>query len=226
MGIRENYLRVRKDVDRIAAACGRRPEEIQIVAVSKTHPSQVIQDAIQSGLTLFGENRIQEARLKIPDLSGDFTFHLVGHLQSNKAREAVKLFDLIHSLDKAGTAEAVNREAEKVGKIQKVLVQVNTSAEESKSGIEPEAAPGLCGDILQMKNLELQGLMTIGPLTGDELRIRQSFILLRDLLGQVNTTYGIALKELSMGMSSDYRMGVEEGATLVRIGSAIFGVRI
>lgn len=204
---------------------GRTPGEIRIVAVSKTFPAGTVQHAIDDGIFLFGENKVQEAKSKIPVLKGSFDFHLVGHLQSNKAKDAVVLFSLIHSIDKFSTAVKVDQEAAKTGKIQKILVQVNTSEEASKSGIDAENSIELCRQIISLRNLELLGLMTIGPLGGDDRAVRSSFISLRNLLAEVNTFLGLELKELSMGMSSDYIIAVEEGATLLRIGTSIFGGR-
>lgn len=225
MSIIENYNKIREEIKNIPGKTGADHDDIKIVAVSKTFPATVIQQAIDQGLALFGENKIQEAKQKIPELKGGFTFHLVGHLQSNKAKEAVQLFDLIHSIDKFSTAEKVNAEAEKINKTQKILIQVNTSAEDSKSGTETENAVNLIKDILTLRNISILGLMTIGPFTDDKNRIRQSFGMLRELLIEANARLGTDMKELSMGMSSDYKIAVEEGATLLRIGSAIFGHR-
>jgi PLP dependent protein len=225
MSIIESYTRIEKEIAAIAAASGRSPGDIRIVAVSKTVDESVVQEAIDAGIRVFGENKVQEAKRKIPGLRGDFTFHMVGHLQSNKAREAIQLFDLIHSIDKVDTAAAVDREAGRIGKKQKVLIQVNTSGEESKSGIEPWSARDLATRVIDLKNLELIGLMTMAPFTDDEGVIRKTFSAARRLLEEINGSLGLALAELSMGMSSDYRIAVEEGATLVRIGTAIFGNR-
>jgi hypothetical protein len=220
------YKRLCDVVAQTAERAGRNPDDIRIVAVSKTVPVAAIQGAIDAGIALFGENRVQEAAAKIPQLKGDFSFHLVGHLQSNKSKEAVRLFDLIHSIDKASTAHKLNEEAAKIGKTQKVLVQVNTSGEATKSGVLPDDAKALCESIVQCGNLELCGLMTIGPLTDDEHAVRQSFHMLRELRDSINRSLGIAMKELSMGMSSDFAIAVEEGATMVRIGTKIFGARV
>jgi pyridoxal phosphate enzyme (YggS family) len=219
------YKRLCDIVAQTADRAGRNHDDIRIVAVSKTVPVDVIQSAIDAGIVLFGENRVQEAAAKIPQLRGDFSFHLVGHLQSNKSKEAVRLFDLIHSIDKASTAQKVNEEAAKIRKSQKVLVQVNTSGEATKSGVVPEEAKMLCEAVLQCGNLELCGLMTIGPLTDDEHAVRQSFRMLRELRDFINQSLGIAMKELSMGMSSDFTIAIEEGATMVRVGTKIFGAR-
>ncbi len=225
MSYKEKVDRIRAEIDAIARACGRDGRDISIIAISKTFSADTVQKAINEGIRVFGENRIQEAKAKIPGLHGEFSFHLVGHLQSNKARDAVGLFDLIHSIDKLSTAVVVDTEAGRINKVQKILVQVNTSGEESKSGTGTGEAPGLCRGILGLRNLELLGLMTIGPLTGDEARVRASFRELAGLLKAINAGLGTTMRELSMGMSSDYRIAVEEGATMVRIGSAIFGAR-
>ncbi len=221
----QNYSHIRNSIDDRARAAGRSPEDIRIVAVSKTFPPDSVQAAIDQGIRLFGENKVQEAKGKIAALSGDFRFHLVGHLQSNKARDAVRLFDLIHSIDKVSTAHKVGEEATRINKTQKVLVQVNTSGEDTKSGIDPADALELCREIPTIAGIELVGLMTIGPLEGDEKAVRASFALLRTLRDDIVKRLGIGLDELSMGMSGDYLAAVDEGATLVRIGSAIFGRR-
>lgn len=225
MSIIENYKKIIQEIKDIAAASGRGKEEIKVVAVSKTFPSDIIQDAIDSGIRLLGENKVQEAKAKCTELKGDYSLHLIGHLQSNKAKDAVKLFDVIHSIDKLSTAVKVDKEAGKIDKIQKILIQVNTSGEDTKSGIQPEKTAGLFTELLKLQNIELLGLMTIGPFTSNEVNIRKSFRLLKDLLNEVNSGNKCELKELSMGMSSDYRIAIEEGATILRIGSAIFGQR-
>ncbi len=225
MSIIDSYTRIEKEIAAIAAASGRSPGGIRIIAVSKTFDESIVQEAIDAGIRVFGENKVQEAKRKIPNLRGDFIFHMVGHLQSNKAREAVQLFDLIHSIDKLETAVAVDREAGRIVKKQKVLIQVNTSGEESKSGIAPSSARDLADRVMELKNLDLHGFMTMAPFTNDEGVIRDTFRAAKRLLEEINGSLGLALAELSMGMSSDFRIAVEEGATLVRIGTAIFGHR-
>jgi PLP dependent protein len=225
MSIFENYRKICEDVERISASMGRNPGSIKIVAVSKTFPPEAVQEAIDHGISLFGENKVQEAKQKTAMIKGDFAMHLVGHLQSNKVKDAVKIFDIIHSIDKISTALKTDEEANKINKIQKILVQVNTSGEESKSGIEPDGTINICKNILSLRNAELIGLMTIGPLTEDANSIRSSFRMLKILLNETNAKLGLNMKELSMGMSSDYKIAIEEGATLLRIGSAIFGQR-
>ncbi len=225
MSIIDNYTRIEQEIQKIASSAGRDHEQIKIVAVSKTFPANIVQEAIDSGIMLLGENKIQEAKGKIQELNGKFSLHLVGHLQSNKAKDAVNLFDVIHSIDKLSTAEKVNNEAQKIGKIQKILIQVNTSGEETKSGVESEEAIDLCKEIMELCSIEVLGLMTIGPLTNDEHSIRGSFKMLKSLLDKINSKLEVKMRELSMGMSSDYAIAIEEGATMVRIGSVIFGQR-
>ena len=168
----ENYNRIIEEIKRIASTAGQNYEQIKIVAVSKTFSANIVQEAINSGIEIFGENRIQEAKSKIQQLQGNFLFHLVGHLQSNKANDAVKLFDVIHSIDKLSTASKVNNEAKKIGKIQKILLQINTTGEDTKSGVEPEGIFDLCKDVMALENIKILGLMTIGPLTPQKTKIR------------------------------------------------------
>lgn len=223
--IKDNYDRICELAAKAAEGCGRSAAEISVLAVSKTFPPEAVQLAIDGGLRLFGENRVQEAQRKIPLLRGDFEFHLIGHLQSNKAKAAVSLFALIHSIDSLSILEAVNREAAKIGKIQKILVQVNTSGEVSKSGCTPDEAPAVCEAALSCANVDLQGLMTIGPLTDDVPAIQHSFSLLAQLAGSIRKQLATPLPLLSMGMSGDFPLAIERGATMIRVGSAIFGKR-
>ncbi|MCU0848516.1 MAG: YggS family pyridoxal phosphate-dependent enzyme [Spirochaetes bacterium] len=225
MGILNNFNRIRTRVAEITSIKGRDPESVKIIAVTKTLPASTVQEAVDSGISLLGESRIQEARSKFVEIKGGYTLHMVGHLQSNKSRDAVRLFDLIHSIDRDTTAEAVNAEAEKAGKKQKILLQVKTSGEETRSGIEPGGLEGLVERVLGMKNLELLGLMTIAPFTEDGDLVRKSFRDAGELLCRINSGFGLSLAELSMGMSGDFEIAVEEGSTMLRIGTAIFGSR-
>lgn len=225
MSVIENYNRILNEIHEIASSCGRNREDISLIAVSKTFDESVVQSAIDAGIRLFGENKVQEAKAKIPKLNGDFLFHMIGHLQSNKARDAVRMFDMIHSIDSIGTAAKVDSEAAAAGKKQKVLIQVNASGEESKSGIPPAAAIELARQITGLQNLDLRGLMTMAPFTDEGSVIRNAFRKTRETLERINGELKLGLCELSMGMSSDFRIAVEEGATLVRIGTAIFGHR-
>lgn len=225
MGLIENYNRLEFKIKKIASAAGQSLDRIKIISVSKTFPVEIVQKAINEGIFLLGENKIQEAQRKIPLLKGDFSVHMIGHLQSNKAKEAVKLFDLIHSIDKVSTASKVNNEAAKIDKIQKILVQVNASGEESKNGLSPGDIFTFFEKISDFKNIKVLGLMNMAPFSSDETIIRGSFRTTKNLLDQVNSQFNLKLTELSMGMSSDYKIAIEEGSTMLRVGTAIFGKR-
>jgi len=225
MTIIDNYRRIKDEINEKAVKSGRTPEDIKIIAVSKTFPITDVQEAVDSGITLFGENKVQEAKEKISHLHGDFNFHMLGHLQTNKVKDAVKLFDMIHSIDNAGTALKIDNESLKIGKIQRVLLQIKTSDEETKSGINPDDAVNLAEYIINLKNLKLEGVMSIGPLTDDIRLTSKSFKETADTLNRINRSLSINMSEISMGMSGDYLMAVEEGATILRIGTAIFGKR-
>jgi len=175
MSIIDNYNRINDSVRETAIKCGRNPDNIKIIAVSKTFSVQIIQEAIDSGIILLGENKIQEAKNKVPLLTGNFKMHMIGHLQSNKTRDAVQLFDLIHSIDKLSTAEKLNNEAAKINKVQKILLQFKTTGEYSQSGATLDDLQTIAESVLKMKNLSIEGLMNIGPNIQDINKIRQSF---------------------------------------------------
>ncbi|HEX6510895.1 MAG TPA: YggS family pyridoxal phosphate-dependent enzyme [Chloroflexota bacterium] len=226
MSVSENWSRLRSRVDAAAERAGRRPEEVTIVAVSKTFPIDAVRDAYDAGLRLFGENYIQEAFAKIEALPPDVEWHMVGHLQSNKARQAAGRFSLIHSLDSLHLAEALDKQAAKRGVRQRVLLQVNIADEDSKFGFEPAQAPDAAAEVAELEHLEMRGLMTIGPLAGNPEDIRWVFRELRSLRDKVQAQLpGLDLRELSMGMTGDFEAAIEEGATLIRVGRAIFGER-
>ena len=225
MTIADNYNRIRETINEAAIKCGRKPDEIKIVAVSKTFSEDVIKEAIKSGVDAFGENRVQEAGKKFKSLSGNFNLHMIGHLQSNKSDEAVKLFDLIHSIDKISTASKLNLEAKEINKVQSILLQLKTSDEDTKHGANQTEIISIAESVLNMKNLKLEGIMSIGPNTSDKSIIRKSFTETYRTLDKINSALNLNLKELSMGMSGDYVIAIEEGATLIRIGTAIFGDR-
>ncbi|MFN3481051.1 MAG: YggS family pyridoxal phosphate-dependent enzyme [Thermodesulfovibrionales bacterium] len=227
----ERIKTVYRRICHAAMRAGRSPEEVKLVAVTKTVEIERIIEAIDAGLRVFGENRVQEAQKKIQDLrfkiQNKLQWHLIGHLQRNKAKYAVQLFDLIHSVDSIGLAEELNRQAEKIGKIQSILVQVKLSEEDTKHGIEEEDLVSLIERIRDLKNLRLEGLMTMPPYFEDIEMVRPYFRRLRELRDTINSSHitNNALRELSMGMSHDFEVAIEEGATLVRIGTAIFGER-
>lgn len=225
MTIIDNYKRIKDQVHETALKCGRNPNDIKIIAVSKTFSTEIIQEAINSGITIFGENKVQEAKNKIPLLNGVFELHMIGHLQSNKVNDAIKLFNTIHSIDKISTASKLNIEAEKSHKIQKILLQLKTSDETTKNGADPAEIVSIASAILEMKNLSIEGIMSIGPNTSDINLIKKSFAETSKTLDIINRQLKIQMTELSMGMSGDFKIAINEGSTILRIGSAIFGDR-
>ena len=226
--MKKRIAQIQKRIAAAAEKAGRSPDEIRLVAVSKTKPVDSIQKALDAGLSLFGENYIQESRDKVDALSDSGAqWHFIGHLQSNKAKYAVQLFDLIHSVDSFKLARELNKQAAKIDKVQPVLVQVNISAEATKSGTSSEESVDLVKAISDLPNLSLQGLMTMPPFFDDPERARPYFQELHKLRNYINSLSitGISMDELSMGMTGDFEAAIAEGATLVRIGTAIFGER-
>lgn len=209
-----------------ALRVGRSPEEIKLIAVSKSVSIDKILEAADLGLRFFGENRVQEAKEKIEKIR-DFNieWHMIGHLQTNKAKDAVKLFSMIQSVDSERVATAIDREAQKIGKIQRVLIQVKLSDEESKYGVEEKELTKLLEVCQNLKNITVEGLMTIPPYFENPEDVRPYFRKLREIRDSLLPRYPY-LKELSMGMSHDFEVAIEEGATMVRIGTALFGQRI
>jgi len=226
--LKDRVEQIQKRISAAAEKAGRSPDEIRLVAVSKAKPGASVQMALDAGLDLFGENYIQEAREKVNALSASGAqWHFIGHLQSNKAKYAVKLFDLIHSVDSLKLARELNKQAARIDKVQPVLVQVNISAETTKSGTSREEAVDLATAISDLPNLSLQGLMTMPPFFDDPDRARPYFHELRQLRDHIRSLAipGVTMDELSMGMTGDFEAAISEGATLVRIGTAIFGER-
>jgi len=220
---------LKKITARVAAAArraGRRPEEVTLVAVSKTVPVARLQEAVAAGQSHFGENYLQEAQPKIAALGPEITWHFIGHLQSKKARGVVELFHLIHSVDRVKLAQALEAAAARLGKTQDILLQVRLADEESKSGASPEEVPALLQEIHHLPHLRLRGLMTMPPWLPPE-EVRPYFRRLRELRDQL-LAQGLLppeATELSMGMTGDFEVAVEEGATLIRVGTGIFGER-
>jgi PLP dependent protein len=216
--IRANLIAVER---RIAAACdraGRRREEVALVAVTKTFPAAAVQAVIDAGATDVGENRVQEARDKHPETRGTARWHLIGHLQSNKVKDAVRLFDVIQTVDSVALAARIGRAAEAAGKLQDILIEVNLGGEDQKAGIGAGAVQTLASEIATFPAVRLLGLMAIPP-HGDPEATRPYFRQLRELRDRTE------LKELSMGMTDDFEVAIEEGATIIRVGRAIFGSR-
>ncbi|MCD6274023.1 MAG: YggS family pyridoxal phosphate-dependent enzyme [Deltaproteobacteria bacterium] len=220
---------IKKRITDAAVSCGRDPADIRLIAVSKKIPEKKIIEAIEAGADILGENFIQEAREKTDHLSScNVSWHFIGHLQSNKAKYAVRMFDFIHTVDSMKLALEINKRAEKINKIQNILIQVNISGELSKSGVEPEKIMNLLKEISRLKNLSVKGLMAMPPYFSNPEKARPFFASLRKLREAIKEEDipDIFMEELSMGMTGDFEAAIEEGATLVRIGTAIFGKRI
>jgi PLP dependent protein len=208
-----------------ARKSGRTAEQIELVAVSKTHAAEKVQEAIEAGQLLFGESRVQEARAKIPLLPSRLRWHFIGHLQRNKIRHALPLFELFHGIDSLALAQEMERIAEEEGIRPRVLLEVNVAGEASKHGFSPEALRRDLEAALSLGRLTIEGLMTLPPLAPQVEASRQYFIALRKLRDQLEAEFDVRLPKLSMGMSGDFPIAIEEGATLVRVGTAIFGER-
>ena len=222
--IAQNLEEVRGRMAAAARRAGRDPAGVRLVAVSKTVPVELIRQAVAAGQRLFGENYLQEARGKIEALGEAASWHFIGHLQSNKAKAAVDRFELIHGVDRLKLARALEAAAASLESSQKILMQVNLAGEASKSGTSPEAAAELWREISRLPHLRLVGLMTMPPFLDPEA-VRPYFRALRELRERLQDLGGTPLPELSMGMSGDFEVAIEEGATLVRVGTAIFGSR-
>jgi hypothetical protein len=223
-GIRENLLRVTERIEKAAQNAGRNLKDIQLVAVSKTVETDRIKEAIEAGVSILGENYVQEAQKKIEEIGKSVSWHFIGHLQSNKTKVAVRLFDAIHSVDSVALAEELNRRAQQVNRKIPVMIEVNLSGETTKFGTEEEKVTTVTQGVLKLDHLSLEGLMTMPPYFDDPEMSRPYFVQLRELKERL-VKGGIPLKELSMGMSNDFEIAIQEGATYVRVGTAIFGAR-
>ncbi|KAB2842090.1 MAG: YggS family pyridoxal phosphate-dependent enzyme [Melioribacteraceae bacterium] len=223
--LKENLHKVEENISKICRNTGRNRSEIRLIAVSKTHTVEEIKEVINAGVLDFGENKAQELSVKSQQLKEPVFWHFIGHLQTNKVKYIIEPAEYIHSVDSTKLAEEINKRAKSINKIQKILLEINTSDEESKFGLTEEK------DILNVaefcskcENVELTGLMTMAPYTDDKKIIRECFIKLRNIKDSLNQK-GFNLKELSMGMTNDYEIAIEEGATMIRVGTAIFGER-
>lgn len=224
--IKENVLRIKERISRVSTQLNKDPKEIVIIAVSKGRDIHQIREAVLSGITDIGENRAQEAVAKYGVLSTEYRvrWHMVGHLQTNKVKEAVKIFDLIQSVDSLHLAATIDKEAARINKIQDVLIEVKTSPEATKFGLRPEELSKAIREINQLKNITIKGLMTIAPIVDNPEKTRPYFKMLRELRDQLSgqsvlsTPYSV----LSMGMTDDFEVAIEEGSNMVRLGRAIF----
>ncbi len=223
--LEERLARVQEKVAAAAARAGRAAEDVELVAVSKTHPPDALRAVAEAGQTLFGESRVQEARAKIPLLPSRLRWHFIGHLQKNKVRAALSLFELFHGVDSLELAQQFHRIADEEGQRPRVLLEVNVAGEATKFGFLPDRLEAQAEELLALNRLEIVGLMAMAPFAPEAEHSRPYFQRLRDLRDRLQASAGIGLPHLSMGMSGDYEVAIEEGATIVRVGSAIFGTR-
>jgi PLP dependent protein len=223
--ISENLQAIGNRIAAAAARSGRDAADVELIAVSKTLPAENVREAWEAGQTTFGESRVQEAAAKIPDLPGAIRWHFIGHLQKNKVRRALPLFDLFHSIDSIETAEAVDRVAAEEGLFPRVLLEVNVAGEASKFGFRLDALESVLDSLLALPRLQIEGFMTIAPYADEPDASRPFFRALREQRDRLAASTGLPFGTLSMGMSGDFEVAIEEGATLVRVGSAIFGSR-
>ena len=227
MDIRDNLNRVRERIEKAATQAGRDPRTVKLVVVSKTVEIERIREAIKAGAAILGENYVQEARDKVGRLGREVAWHFIGHLQTNKVKYAADIFDMVHSVDRIELGREIDRVARNKERVMPVLVQVNISGEETKHGIDKAGLIHLISEMVTLKNISLRGLMTMPPYFDDPEMARPYFRVLRKLKEEMQERFGgdIDLVELSMGMSNDFEAAVQEGATLVRVGTAIFGER-
>ncbi|HYY34981.1 MAG TPA: YggS family pyridoxal phosphate-dependent enzyme [Candidatus Binatia bacterium] len=225
MRVTENLERVRERIAHAAAKAGRSADNVELVAITKTHSAEKVREAVEAGHTLFGESRVQEARVKIPELPSNLRWHFVGHLQKNKIRHALPLFELFHGVDSLALAQDMNRIAAEEGMDTRALLEVNVAEEGSKFGFKPETLRAEMESLLALPRLSIEGLMCIPPLAEEAEGSREFFVRLRELRDSLEKEFDVKLPHLSMGMTQDFWIAVEEDATLVRVGTAIFGER-
>lgn len=225
--VEKNISEVKKRISEAAKAAGRDENEVTLIAVSKTKPFEMIKEAYDTGIRDFGENKVQEIMEKYPLLPSDIRWHLIGHLQTNKVKYIIDKVCMIHSVDSLKLAEEISRQAVKHNVTVDILIEVNVAAEESKFGVRPEDAIDLCRDISTLPGIRIRGLMTVAPFTSDPEENRPVFCALRQLLVDIDgkNIDNVCMDCLSMGMSGDYTVAIEEGATFVRVGTSIFGQR-
>jgi hypothetical protein len=226
--IADNLVRVKEKIANAAIRSNRSPDSVKLVGVTKTVEVEQIKEAVSAGLHILGENYVQEARNKIEQVGGQARWHFIGRLQTNKAKYAVKLFDLIQTVDSLKLATELNRRAQPLGRVIPIIIQVNLAGEASKGGVHPDECLQLIRQISEFTHLQIRGLMTMPPFFNDPERARPHFRQLRELSQVIAEAQlpGVEMHELSMGMSGDFEVAIEEGATLIRVGTAIFGERL
>ncbi|MBR2452552.1 MAG: YggS family pyridoxal phosphate-dependent enzyme [Clostridia bacterium] len=224
--IEKNLLEVNKKIDEAAKGAGREVDEIKLIAVTKTYGADLINEAISFGVTDIGENRVQEIMEKYESVK-PVRWHLIGHLQKNKVKYIIDKVELIHSVDSLELAAEIDKKAKKIDKVQKILLEVNVSGEESKFGIEPKLCIDICRAISELENVKIMGLMTVAPFTDDEELLSSVFSGLKGLAEKIRqeNIKNVSMEELSMGMTNDFPLAIEKGATMVRVGTGIFGKR-
>lgn len=220
-----NLNRVQNEIAQAAQVSGRNVIDVELVAVTKTHPAEVVREAVDAGQTLFGESKVQEARAKIPLLPSNLRWHFIGHLQKNKIRHGLPLFEMIHGVDSLELAQAIDRIAHEDGLHPRILLEVNVAGEGSKFGFKAATLRAELESLLMLPRLSIEGLMCIPPPAEEVETSRKYFVELRELRDALEQEFQVKLPHLSMGMTNDYPVAVEEGATLVRVGTAIFGER-
>ena len=225
MNLAENLEKIQQRIRGACERAGREENSITLLAVSKTHPPETINAAAELGLACFGENKIQEAKAKIPLCSGKLRWHFIGHLQSNKCRDAVELFEMIQGVDSLGLAQEISKRCEQAAKRMPILLEVNVAGEASKFGYRPDKLLGEVEEINALPRIEIHGLMAVPPWSPEPESSRPHFRRLRELKSECEQILVAPLPHLSMGMSGDFEMAIEEGATIVRIGTALFGPR-
>jgi PLP dependent protein len=225
MDIAENLNSIRQRIEAACARAGRDPGSVTLVGVTKGHSPDAVRAAVEAGLTLFGENKVQEAKAKIPLCPAKARWHMIGHLQTNKCRDAVHFFEMIESIDSLHLAQEIDKCANKSAKTMRVLVEVNVAGESTKFGYKPDQLLAELAELNSLKRIELHGLMTIAPWSQDPEKVRPVFRRLRELKTECEQVLGAPLLHLSMGMTGDFEVAIEEGATIVRIGTALFGPR-
>ena len=225
--IKNNLEIINEKIKKAALKVNRKPEEIKLIAVTKTATAEQIKEAINAGVKIIGENRVQDAKEKYQILTADIKWHLIGHLQTNKVKYAVEIFDCIHSVDSIKLAQEIDKRSKQFGKKMDVLVEVNVSGEETKYGIKPEEVDPFLKEISEFPGIRVRGLMTIAPIVEDKEEVRPYFRKLRELSEEIKSKNieNVKMDYLSMGMTEDFEIAIEEGANMVRIGRGMFGFR-
>lgn len=227
MSIAENLKEVQRDINEVCKKCGRNPSEVTLIAVSKTKPLEDLKEAYDAGARDFGENKVQELTAKMPNLPSDIRWHMIGHLQRNKVKYIAGEVELIHSVDSFRLAEEINIQAKRKKIIIPALIEINIGDEESKFGVRPDEAKELCKEISELDSIHIEGLMTVAPAADDPEKVRRYFRKMHELFLDIKSENidNVEMKILSMGMTNDYKVAIEEGSTMVRVGTGIFGAR-